>query len=192
MDWTGTAGNMMMRLCSLRNNRKTTWTYNQGIVLSGLSRLYRHTGDEGLIKAAQKLIDSVLASDLVPTDSGVLVETCDPKRTCDRDQWMFKGVFFEHLGYFLADMTTLEELDISTKRNLLERYSNFIKANAHAVWETARTKDGKIGNWWGGETGDQVKRQISPETHGSGVAAVCCAVRLDVLLESLGEAAVSD
>lgn len=168
-----------------RNNGKMIWTYNQGIVLSGLSRLYKHTEDSRLIEAAQDLIDSVIASPLVPTDSGVLVESCDPSRTCDQDQWMFKGVFFEHLGYFLADIASLDGLDVPTRRNLLEKYSGFIAANAYAVWDVARGEDGKVGNWWAGPCGDKVQRQVSVETHGSGVAAVCCAVRLNRLLDLL-------
>jgi len=165
-----------------------TWIYNQGIVLSGLSGLYKYTQDCGLINAAQNLIDSVLASKLVPMDSGVLVESCDPTRTCDQDQWMFKGVFFEHLGYFLADMTVLDGLEVSTKKDLLQKYSNFIKANANAVWDVARGEDGKIGNWWGGPPRDQTRRHVGVETHGSGVAAVCCALRVDLLWESLEQA----
>ena len=163
-----------------------TWTYNQGIVLSGLSGLYKHTEDYGLFEAAQNLIDSVLDSlELVPEDSGILVESCDPTRKCDQDQWMFKGVFFEHLGYFLADITALDRLQLSTKKELLRNYSNFVKANANGVWEVARAENGKVGNWWAGPPRDQFKRQVSVETHGSGVAAVCCAVRLDYLSESL-------
>ena len=96
---------------------------------------------------------------------------------------MFKGVFFQHLGYFLADIAVLERLPLSTQENLLRKYTNFVKANAHAVWEIARDQDGKVGNWWAVPPGDQLQRQLSVETHGSGVAAVCCAVRLDRLLE---------
>jgi len=157
-------------------------------VLSGLSGLYKHTEDFGLIEAAQNLIDSVVASPLVPTDSGVLVESCDPSRTCDQDQWMFKGVFFEHLGYFLADIAALEGLEVSSRRDLLEKYRGFIAANAHAVWDVARGEDGKVGNWWAGPGGGEIERQVSVETHGSGVAAVCCVVRLNRLLESLEQA----
>ena len=180
----------MLRSC--RNNGQTTWTYNQGIVLSGLSGLYKYTEDGGLIEAAQNLIDSVLASQLVPTDSGVLVESCDPTSSCDQDQWMFKGIFFEHLGYFLADMTGLDGLKLSAKKHLLQKYSNFIKANAHAVWDVARRQDGKIGHWWGGPPKDQTQRQFRVETHGSGVAAVCCAMRVDLLLKSLEQANIDD
>ena len=160
-----------------------TWTYNQGIVLSGLSKLYKYTGDEGLFKAAENLIDSVLASPLVPTNSGVLVENCDPTGTCNQDQWMFKGIFFEHLGYFLADIAGLAELQVTTRRALLQKYTNFIHANASAVWE-GRGSEGRVGNWWAAPTGSQIQR-YSVETHGSGVAAVCCALRVDELLHSL-------
>jgi predicted alpha-1,6-mannanase (GH76 family) len=168
-----------------RNNRDMTWTYNQGIVLSGLSGLYKFTGDDQLIVTSQKLVDSVLASYLVPTDSGVLVESCDPFRTCNQDQWMFKGIFFQHLGYFLKDLTELAELDLSTKESLLKKYSTFIQANACAVWDVARQKDGKIGNWWDGPAGEEIRRQVSVETHGSGIGAVLCAVRTGMLMETL-------
>jgi Glycosyl hydrolase family 76 len=162
-----------------------TWTYNQGILLSGLSGLYKYIGDAELIQAAQKLVDSVLASYLVPKGSGVLVESCDPFRTCNQDQWMFKGIFFQHLGYFLEDVTNLGELDYSTKEKLVSRYHGFIQANACAVWDIAKQKDGKIGNWWDGPPGEEIRRQVSVETHGSGVGAVLCAVRVGLLLETL-------
>jgi predicted alpha-1,6-mannanase (GH76 family) len=168
-----------------RNNAQTTWTYNQGIVLSGLSKLYKYTGDESLIEAAQNLVDSVLASYLVPSNSGVLVETCDAAGTCDQDQWMFKGVFFEHLGYFLEDITAMNELNVSTRKALLQKYASFVHGNANAVWEIARGEDGRISSWWAGPSGNQTQRQVSVETQGSGAAAITCAIRVDELLKSL-------
>lgn len=162
-----------------------TWTYNQGVLLSGLSGLYKFTGDEDLIKSAQKLIDSVLSSYLVPADSGVLVESCDPFRTCDQDQWMFKGIFFQHLGYLLEDIASLEGLTLSTRKSLLEKYNTFIQTNACAVWDKARQKDGKIGNWWDGPPGEEIRRQVSVETHGSGIGAVLCVVKTGNLLGQL-------
>jgi hypothetical protein len=162
-----------------------TWTYNQGILLSGLSGLYKFTADEALIKVAQKLVDSVMASYLVPTDAGVLVESCDPFRTCNQDQWMFKGIFFQHLGYFLEDITGLDELTLSTRKKLVEKYNSFIQTNACAVWDVARQKNGKIGNWWDGPPGEEIRRQVSVETHGSGIGAVLCAVRMNAIMENL-------
>jgi predicted alpha-1,6-mannanase (GH76 family) len=162
-----------------------TWTYNQGIVLSGLSGLYKATGDEKLLERAQHLIDSVLQSYLVPSETGILVESCDPFRTCDQDQWMFKGIFFQHLGYFLEDVSGLEEMSISTRKNLLVKYNRFIESNATAVWDVAKQKDGKVGNWWDGPPKEDIRRQVTVETHASGVGAVLCAVRVGALLNSL-------
>jgi hypothetical protein len=102
------------------------------------------------------------------------VESCDPTLTCDHDQWMFKGVFFEHLGYFLADIVGSCDLNLST--TLVQKYSKFIYANAQAVWDISTGSNGQVGNWWAGSPGHQ---QFSVETTGSGVAAVCCAVRVD-------------
>ncbi len=90
-----------------RNNRQTTWTYNQSIILSGLSKLYKHTRDTDLLSSAISLVDAVICSGLV-SDNGILVESRDPSGTCDQDQRMFKGVFFLHLGWFLEDVAELK------------------------------------------------------------------------------------
>jgi hypothetical protein len=138
-----------------------------------------------MFRAAESLIDAVLTSPLVPSDSGVLVESRDPSGMCNQDQWMFKGVFFGHLSYFLRDMVAFPELHSSTKRALLRKYSQFIYANASAVWNDARGMDGKISSWWAIPRGENAPRQMSVETLGSGLSAVSCAVLVDTLLESL-------
>jgi hypothetical protein len=96
---------------------------------------------------------------------------------------MFKGVFFEHLGYFLADIAAMDELPVETRLNLVQKYESFVQANAQAVWDVARGPDGMIGSWWAATKGGP--RQVSVESNGSGVAAMCCAVRMNGLLESL-------
>lgn len=152
-------------------------------MLSGLSKLYNYTGDASFLQAAENLIDSVLVSPLV--NSSVLVESCDPSLTCDEDQWMFKGVFMKHLGYFLADIVESPLMDLCSKHRLVRKYDEFIQANAQAVWDVARAPDGKIGNWWTAPPGDQSQLQFSVETTGSGVAALWGAVHVDQLLQSL-------
>ena len=145
--------------------------------------MYKYTGDQEVFKAAENLIDSVIASPLVD-HSGILTETCDPTGTCNQDQWMFKGIFFGHLGYLLADICGLNNLDVASKKQLLQKYSNFVHANAVAVWDVARAQDGRVGAWWAAPVGSQVQK-YSVETLGSGIAAVLCSVRLDQLLHSL-------
>jgi hypothetical protein len=59
---------------------------------------------------------------------------------------MFKEIFFQHLSYFLSEVSALEEPSISTRRSLLLKYSRFIESNVVAVWDVAQQKDGKMGN----------------------------------------------
>jgi len=147
--------------------------------------LYQYTGDESIIAAAQNLIDAVIASPLVPSDNGVLVEACDASGTCDQDAHMFKGVFFEHLGYFLDDISKMQELSIETRKALLEKYANFVRANANAVWDVRNASNG-IGSWWAATaTASAGATQVTVETQGSGIAAATCAFRLDTALQSL-------
>ena len=152
-------------------------------MLSGLSKLYKYTGDPEVFKAAENLIDSVIASSLVD-HSGILTENGDQSGTTNQDQWMFKGIFFGHLGYFLADICGLNNVDVASKIQLLQKYSNFVHANAVAVWDDARAQTGGVGAWWAAPVGSQVQK-YSVETLGSGIAAVLCSVRLDQLLHSL-------
>ena len=53
---------------------QNTWTYNQGVVLSGLGQLYQITGDSTYITEAQTTIDAV---DAHLTSGGVIKDTCD-------------------------------------------------------------------------------------------------------------------
>lgn len=156
-------------------------------MLSGLSKLYTYTGDDSLITAAQHLIDSVIASPLVPSSDGVLVESCDQGGTCNQDQWMFKGVFFEHLGYFLSDIGNLQSVPIATRLALIQKYAGFVHANAEAVWNS-RGSDGMVSSWWDAPSGGQ--RQVAVETQGSAVAALTCAVSVDKLLHTLSPSSI--
>ena len=40
------------------NNRRTTWSYNQGVILGGLTELYKSTGNEQYLKQAVTLADA--------------------------------------------------------------------------------------------------------------------------------------
>jgi hypothetical protein len=144
--------------------------------------LYKYTGDDYLITAGQRLIDSVIASPLVPSNNGILAESCDPGGTCNQDQWMFKGVFFEHLGYFLSDIGELQTVPVAARLALVQKYAGFVHTNAKAVW-ASRGADGMVCSWWDAPSGAQ--RQVAVETQGSAVAALTCAVRMDKTLHSL-------
>jgi len=77
-----------------KNNGRTTWTYNQGVVLGGLADLYRLTGDRSLLTAAGSLANAAMTK--LTDVNGVLHEPCEAMH-CDVDQTQFKGIFVRNL-----------------------------------------------------------------------------------------------
>jgi predicted alpha-1,6-mannanase (GH76 family) len=109
------------------NNGATTWTYNQGVLVSGLAELCLATGDVGLLTPAYRVADAAIAH-LAP--GGILREPSEPDS--DADQLIFKGVLAQGLA------------------RLGEGYRGFLRANAESVWERARTPGDAIGLCWAG------------------------------------------
>jgi hypothetical protein len=104
---------------------------------------------------------------------------------------MFKGVFFQHLGYFLDDMAKISEINVETRRTLLDKYANFVHANASAVWNIRNSSNGISSYWAAGPiVANQTVPPVTVETQGSGVAAATCALRVDNLLHSLQQGGV--
>ena len=62
-------------------------SYNQGVLLSGLSQLAAVTGNASYLQAAVRVATAV--STLLSTTGGVLVEPCSGSK-CDGDQHIFK------------------------------------------------------------------------------------------------------
>ena len=107
------------------NNNKTTWTYNQGVILPVLG----HKN----ISLANNLIYKTIS--LLTDDKGIFREYCEfnspkcnpPCVKCDEDQEQFKGIFMRYLMYFMIDYS--DKLD----KNDIVIYSNFIKRNINSV-----------------------------------------------------------
>ncbi|CAL4870060.1 hypothetical protein MMA231_04358 (plasmid) [Asticcacaulis sp. MM231] len=79
------------------NNAGATYTYNQGVILGGLTELAIATEDQAYLKEAQKIADAVIASPHL-SPGGILTEPCEPLSTCDLDSTSFKGIFVRNLG----------------------------------------------------------------------------------------------
>ena len=132
------------------NNNQTTWTYNQGVVLSGLALLYNATRNATLITIAQNIADAALRQ--LTYASGTLKEPCEP--SCDNDQKLFKGIFVRHLGYLLPHLT-----DAMRIRN----YTDFVRQNAVSLWENNLCeRDGLFGLVWNNESGTHDGCQPAP------------------------------
>lgn len=109
------------------NNDQPTWTYNQGVVLGGLTELYKATGDTGLLATARALAD---ASSTQLQTSGVLREPGESD-SCTGDGASFKGAYVRGLGRLdaqLADhpytpaITRWAESANATDRDPLDQY----------------------------------------------------------------------
>ncbi len=112
---------------SCANNGQTTWTYNQGVVLGGLTELYKATGDSGLLTTARTLAD---ASTVKLVSGGVLREPGEGDG-CTGDGPSFKGAYVRGLGKlntqlsdhpYAADLTAWANSAYAHDRNALDQY----------------------------------------------------------------------
>ncbi len=119
---------------SCLNNGQTTWTYNQGVILGGLTDLYKVTGDAAYLTQAEAIADAAVAT-LVDA-SGVLREPCEPS-SCGSDGPQFKGIFMRYLAYLY---------DVDRKAS----YFDFLFKNAHSIWSNDRNGADQLGLRWSG------------------------------------------
>jgi predicted alpha-1,6-mannanase (GH76 family) len=116
------------------NNGQTTWTYNQGVIIGGLTELYKSTGDVTCLNQAIALANATIST-LVDAN-GVLREPCE-SGSCGGDGSQFKGIFIRHLA-ILYDVTRTTA------------YYNFLFKNAHATWFNDRNAFNQLGLRWDG------------------------------------------
>jgi predicted alpha-1,6-mannanase (GH76 family) len=120
-------------LSGCANNGQTTWTYNQGVIIGGLTDLYKGTGDITYLNQATAIANATIVT-LVDAN-GILREPCEPN--CGGDGPQFKGIFQRYLAY-LYDVTRSPS------------YYNFLYKNAHAVWFNDRNAFNQLGLKWDG------------------------------------------
>jgi hypothetical protein len=120
---------------SCENNRRTTWTYNQGVIVGGLTELYKSTGDVTFLHEAISLADAAMAR--LTNGSGILAELCEPNGCGGADVPQFKGIFIR----YLADL-----YDVTRK----PEYYHFLMANARSIWANDRDGSNRFGIRWTG------------------------------------------
>ncbi|KKY29082.1 putative glycosyl hydrolase [Phaeomoniella chlamydospora] len=150
---------------------RMVFTYNQGVVLSGLRGLWIATNDLSYLQDGHALVHSVISATGWPYRhskqwsglgrGGVLEEFCDSSGDCSQNGHTFKGIFFHHLTEFCRPLWSQEEefmesdygsgLDYLAygyhKHRCLSYYA-WIKHNAQAAIKT-RNEKGIFGTWWG-------------------------------------------
>ncbi|KAJ5289872.1 uncharacterized protein N7443_010125 [Penicillium atrosanguineum] len=169
--WQGSS-NPGSQKCDVLN--KMVFSYNQGVVLSGLRGLWLATGSKSYLDDGHDLISKILRATGWPQISsnkwaglgrgGVMEDTCDSHASCSQDGQTFKGIFFHHLTEFCRHLRPQEESFLASKkapdvdhdwdevyRQHLKKcrsYGTWIAHNARAALMT-RDEKGKFGMWWG-------------------------------------------
>ena len=115
------------------NNGRTTWTYNQGVVLGGLVELAAADHDPSLKAAAQKIASAAITH--LVDGNGILHDPCEPK--CGADGVQFKGIFVRNL-------VLLQKVQPQTA------YQNFIENNADTLWKESRGPNSQLAERWSG------------------------------------------
>ncbi|KJA19950.1 glycoside hydrolase family 76 protein [Hypholoma sublateritium FD-334 SS-4] len=144
-----------------QNNGETTWTYNQGVIASGLAALFVATGDSTLLDQAEITLDATVA--LLTAGTSILKESCDDAlaggSVCDADQQIFKGVWTKHLQYYL-DMAGSSRV---------AKYSGFLGSQESAVFHFGTDASDDVGSvWYAPNQGGSI---FTPKTSASGLAA---------------------
>ena len=116
------------------NNGGTTWTYNQGVILGGLTDLYKITGDSSYLNQAMAIAGATITN--LVDGNGVLVEPCE-SGNCGGDGTEFKGIFQRNLAYLYDETRT-------------PAYYNYLRTNAHATWFKGRNVFNQLGVHWDG------------------------------------------
>jgi predicted alpha-1,6-mannanase (GH76 family) len=120
---------------SCTNNGQPTYTYNQGVVLGGLTELYRATGDSSLLSTARTLADASTTASAV--NSGGILREPNESDACDNDGAAFKGAYVRGLQ---ALNTQLSD----------HPYSGYIDRQAAAARAHDRTPFDAYGPHWNG------------------------------------------
>ncbi|KAJ4304470.1 hypothetical protein N0V88_002083 [Collariella sp. IMI 366227] len=64
------------------NNKLPVWTYNEGVILGGLSELYLGTSNTTYLTTARTLADALLLNTTIPNSTiKILTEICEPPKT---------------------------------------------------------------------------------------------------------------
>jgi len=164
--WRGN-GSIGSGQCDVRDEK--VYTYNQGVILSGLRGLWEATGAESYLEDGHKLIRNVISSTgwhiRHPEDrrrwagigrNGILEETCDANGTCNQDGQTFKGILFHHLTTFCVPLPVGDRDGVfyradkelaSLHRRSCQGYEPWIEHNARAAYRT-RDDHGRFGMWW--------------------------------------------
>lgn len=123
------------------NNKQTTWTYNQGVLLGGLAELSKAESDPSLLPQAQSIADAAMSR--LVTTGGILKEPSGD----GPDLPQFKGIF-------LRNLARLNRVAPNP------RNATFARANADSIWKNDQGPGHQLGIHWEGpfDSGDGTRQ----------------------------------
>jgi predicted alpha-1,6-mannanase (GH76 family) len=120
------------------NNGRTTWTYNQGVLLGGLSAFSKFDHSPAVLRAARETAQAAVS--MLADSGGVLRESCEPH--CGADGTQFKGIFMRNLRQ-------LEDADQKSSQ-----YQDFFAKNADSIWSQTSGSPYRLGQIWASPFGE--------------------------------------
>lgn len=165
-------------LATCQSNNKTAWTYNQGVILGGLSDLYRITKDRAYLSKAREIAAAAMTR-LVDND-GILTEPCEASPAeCGADGTQFKGIFVRYLSYLYNTSLEIAEPGLMDKEQwenmqfILSCRTFFIK-QANSIWNYDRDNErNNLGLHWAGPY-----TEANASTHSSALDALIATMSL--------------
>jgi len=155
---SGYRSNHSKTTCDERN--EMVYTYNQGVILSGLRDLFDATRNAAYLADAYTLITNVVrATGWQDEDGswaglgrgGVLEDLCDGSGSCNQDGQTFKGVYWHHLVAFCRPFglhgRMSKEVAVQHGQKC-KALTEWVVWNAEAALRT-RDRRGRFGGWWG-------------------------------------------
>jgi predicted alpha-1,6-mannanase (GH76 family) len=139
-----------------KDNHRTRWSYNQGVVLGGLAELSRLGHSAPLLRDGRHIADAAIRN--LTDANGILHDPCEPK--CGADGTQFKGIFVRNLA-------------LLNQRRPEERYRHFIAVDAESILNNDQAPDHALGGVWSGPPG-----KANASTQSSALDALVAALQI--------------
>lgn len=140
-----------------KDNHKTKWSYNQGVILGGLVELYRHDHHRSHLREAARIANAAIRK--LSGTHGILHEPCEPN--CGADGSQFKGIFMRNLALLY-------------RYRHKQRYRRFILRNATSILRYDQSPSHGLGLVWSGPPG-----VANASTQSSAMDALVAALQVD-------------